>query len=335
MNALAKASSEEVEGLLARQARLAGPIRRALIEAVRSMGQQLDLDDLEQMLRRGQYSAAVDYIYREALQRGFRPVASRVTAATLEAGRIASRAIPSRAEVIFDGTNERIVTYLRQHTGEFITGLTNEARATVSQVILRDVQAGVNPLDTARRLRQVLGLTLRQEQAVANYRRNLEQLSRQALDRELRDRRFDSTVERAVDEGLELSGEKIDRMVDRYRDRYVAYRAETVARTEAMSALNEGSLQAWSQAAGDGLIERDRVRRFWVYTRDNKTREAHRDIPSLNPDGVGLDEPFETPDGPLMYPGDPMGPPEAIINCRCTVIVRYVTAAAARTLAAP
>src|SRR5258708_8711165 len=97
-----------------------------------------------------------------------------------------------------------------------------------------------------------------------------------------------------------------------------------IARTESIGALGAGQLLMWRQAVADGKMAENEVRRRWVYTHDDRVRPAHVAIPGMNLDGVGLNQPFATPDGPLMYPGDPSGPPQATVNCRCVVVLRYV-----------
>jgi hypothetical protein len=112
-------------------------------------------------------------------------------------------------------------------------------------------------------------------------------------------------------------------MVARYRDRYLKYRSETIARTEAIRAVNTGNVMAWKQAIADGKIDADAVTKQWVYTADARTRHAHRTIPGLNPKGIGLDAAFQSELGPIRFPGDPDADAANTVNCRCTMIIRY------------
>ena len=54
--------------------------------------------------------------------------------------------------------------------------------------------------------------------------------------------------------------------------------------------------------------------KMWLSARDDRVRDAHAVI-----DGeiVRLNEQFSNG---LMFPGDPAGPPEEIIQCRCNAI---------------
>ena len=98
--------------------------------------------------------------------------------------------------------------------------------------------------------------------------------------------------------------------------------------TESIRAVSAGNHLAWKQAAEDGKVDADAVVRLWVYTHDGKTRPAHIAIPSMNPDGVGLDEAFDSPLGPIMYPGDPDADIANTANCRCAVVYRAMPSAA-------
>lgn len=92
-------------------------------------------------------------------------------------------------------------------------------------------------------------------------------------------------------------------------------RAVTVARTEAIGALNAGRSDAFEAFAEDvdGPLER-----VWVSTLDLRTRETHRIADGQR---VPLGRPFIVGGASLMFPGDPSGPPEETIQCRCTLIL--------------
>lgn len=91
-----------------------------------------------------------------------------------------------------------------------------------------------------------------------------------------------------------------------------AGRAETIARTETHSAASYGAQGAAKETGLD-------LRREWVAAFDERTREDHA---AANGQIVGMDEPFQVGDAELMFPGDPAGPPEHTVNCRC--ITAYV-----------
>jgi len=86
-------------------------------------------------------------------------------------------------------------------------------------------------------------------------------------------------------------------------------RAALIARTETHGAANYGANEA---ARETGL----RLRREWISSDDERTRESHA---LANGQIVGQDEPFAVGDASLMYPGDPSGPASETINCRCAI----------------
>jgi len=243
------------------------------------------------------------------------------TAATAEVQRLAVElaGITRGVAVSFNPGNPRAANIMSQNRLQFITEFSRAQREATRWALVNSLEAGDGIAETARAFRDSIGLTRMQEQAVANYRQLLEDGSSEALSRALRDRRFDPSVERAV-EGDPLSADQIDTMVTRYRSRYLDYRAETIARTESQRAMSQGREEALQQTLEQADIGRDAVERVWHATRDNRTRDAHR---AMDGQTVGMDEPFEDGDGnELMYPGDPDAPAETTINCRCVVSYR-------------
>lgn len=164
------------------------------------------------------------------------------------------------------------------------------------------------------------GLSLRQETAVRNYERSLRNPDAGLLDRKLRDRRFDASVRAALRGENRLSEKRIATMVSRYRDRLLTYRARLIGQTESVRAENAAAFVLAGKAADEGRV----VRRYWDHRDDARVRNSHREIPLLNPDGVGPDEPFQTPLGPLMYPGDPNGFGDNVVGCRCQLRIEVL-----------
>lgn len=322
-----KATAEEkrlIEAALAQQDNMQADIRQAFLDAIDRVGSNIDVQQVTQYIQQGRIDQAIATVNDALSQRGFASVAAAVSQAALTAGIAATNTGPDLGEmnISFGVTNPATITALRNYEFDLIRGLTADSRASVAAAIRDGVENGSNPADIARGLRDYIGLTPRQTQAVLNYEDALRSGSSSALDRALRDRRFDPTVQRAVNGEKDLSDEQISNMVDRYRSRYLNYRANTIARTESMRAQSTGNQEAWKQAVDGGTVPADQVVRYWWHSHDDKVRDAHLAIPEMNPDGVGLDEPFDSPLGPIMFPGDPEADPANTINCRCVVIIR-------------
>lgn len=221
--------------------------------------------------------------------------------------------------VAFDPSYPRAAELIRAEKLSFITAFDGQQRDAVRQALDRSLLEGKGAIDTARAFRDAIGLTPGQEQAVANYRHLLVSNSREALSRDLRDRRSDGKLERAINEGVPLSDADIDRMVDGYRNRYLEYRAETITRTEATRATNLARQEAVAQQIAATQMPPERIRRRWQSVSDGRTRDAHAEMDEQT---VAYDEPFTDGDGnQLMFPGDPSAPPATTINCRCSVLL--------------
>ncbi|MCX0246419.1 phage minor head protein [Streptomyces drozdowiczii] len=92
-------------------------------------------------------------------------------------------------------------------------------------------------------------------------------------------------------------------------------RAHVVARTETMAAVNGGVFRA---AVLDAEQRGDPAPfKAWLATADARTRPTHRDADHQR---TLLTSPFVVGGAQLMYPGDPRGPAQEVIQCRCTML---------------
>ncbi len=220
----------------------------------------------------------------------------------------------------FDVTHERAAAMVRNNRLRLIKDLTLSQRLSVRQALERAMRNGAGPAETARQFRQAIGLAPTQEAAVTNYRALLEARDRRALERELRDRRYDRQLSRAIERERPLTPRQIDTMVSRYRGRYLIMRSENIARTEGLRATSEAREEAAQQMLEQTGFERGRLIRIWRSTHDKRVREWHE---SMDRQERLLGQAFEDGKGNrLLYPGDPNAPGETTINCRCTVTFR-------------
>lgn len=217
----------------------------------------------------------------------------------------------------FDPGNPRAAALMAQARLDFVTNFTEDQRAITQAALTGALDSGVGPLAAARVFRDSIGLNTPQLAAVESYRTALESGSADALDRAVRDRRFDRTISSAFENDVPLTDDQIDMMVGRYGDRMLALRADTIARTEVQRSLNEARQEGLQQSIDELGIDPSRITRIWRATQDDRTRDTHA---AMDGQEVGLDEPFESPSGAeLMFPGDPDAPPEETINCRCVI----------------
>ena len=123
-----------------------------------------------------------------------------------------------------------------------------------------------------------------------------------------------TTVEaltRELKEGF-AEGESIQdlrKRINKVFDQATTYRAEMIARTEIVGSSNKGAFEAYKQS---GVVQK----KEWLTARDERVRDSHW---AADGQVKNLDEPFTLGSGvEIMYPGGD-GPPEEVINCRCTV----------------
>ena len=255
-----------------------------------------------------------------------RNVTPLLTDAWRDSGRAVLTLLPSGSligSVVFDSLPVGAVSAAEAYRAALVQDLTDSAREVVTQSVSANIIAGNNPRKTARDFRGVIGLSAQQELAVRNYRNYLETLNPEALRRSLRDARSDRTVARAIQDGVPLTEQQIESLVERYRQRSLKYRSEMIARVEAMRAVNMGEYESLLTAFNEGKLNKN-LRRFWVVTEDERLRDAHRPIPEINKYGVAVNEYFVTPLGPMRYPLDPDGVAANVIHCRCRVAYRIV-----------
>jgi hypothetical protein len=223
----------------------------------------------------------------------------------------------------------RAVNAMRQNGLRLVSNFTDQQRRATNQALLDGIQRGANPREMARLFRDSVGLTPTQERWVRNYENALKTLDGDALRRELRDRRFDPSVRRAISEGKPLSQAQIDRLVNRYRERALKLRAETIARTEALRSVHEGTREMYRQALDTGTLQRDQLVREWQTAGDERVRDfgngaqtSHR---SMHGQQRLIDEPFTSGVGNQTLDPGAFGVGYEDINCRCVVTTRILT----------
>lgn len=294
-------------------------LRAAFLRAVNSLKSSVSLDSLVDALNTGDVTQAlnilsVDKKFTDALNGVGQPAGTESFRSALQnafaaGARVAEKTLPTSVGVnlSFNLMNPETVSFLESYTFPLIQQLSSNTKDALRDVLVDSFQTGGHPLEQARRIKNFIGLTSNQSKAVLNYERSLsnsDTLS-QSLRRSLRDGRFDPSVRRAIRTNRGLSADQIDKMTTRYRERYLKYRAETIARTESLRASNKGQRALWKQAQSQNLLGSN-VKRRLIVSGDASTCEI---CASMDGEVVGLDEPFS--DGSMD--------PPLHVDCRCGV----------------
>lgn len=128
-------------------------------------------------------------------------------------------------------------------------------------------------------------------------------------------KRIRAAVKAGQDKGL--SDKDIAKLIyEKTGNNIGRFRAEVIARTEAHAASQAGSMFAIEALELPGKVMKE-----WVAVSDDRTREDHD---MMDGDKVELDSDFNVPsnsgEDQMMFPGDPAGSPENVINCRCAMV---------------
>lgn len=339
---------DRAAGLEALLAKVEPALAKAILAGLESMADDAKIDEVADAIATGDVGKVLAAL--RLTTDGFVGLTPAAQQATYAAGQAAAASIAATTGVrfAFDVLNPRLIQWLQTYSLGLIREIDTSTKEAIRSVLVTGMNAGKNPRTVARDVKGIVGLTERQARAVMNYRTELEtfhtrrtgggykvggkidrvngfQVLRPDADgnpmdgiteRRLRDFRYDGQLKTAMETGKPLSPAQIDKMVAAYERKYLAYRARTIARTEALRTTNVGVQDAWRQAIETQKVPAALVRRQWIVAKDERLCEVCGPIPSMNPKrGVEFDKSFNTPKGPWSLP--PIHP-----NCRCTVFIR-------------
>jgi hypothetical protein len=275
--------------------------------------------DLAQFVRAGgveRLFSADAPLSAAAIERAILPVKLEIRTAIETAFGTFARDLPGTA-VGFNILNPRILDAVRtmetRVTARLVEDVQGAVRAYAEDALVR----GAAPRELARHLREVVDLAPNQVRAVTNFRRMLESGDREALSRQLRDKRFDATLRKVLGvDGKSLSPDQVEKMTEAYRRKMVAHNAEAQARTVTLQAQKAGQRMSWEDAIERGVVPRERLMKQWRTVRDSRVRPEHQEMEG---EVVHFDAPFSN--GQIV-------PGESDWLCRC--LARYFLAAKAK-----
>lgn len=308
-------------------------LRRAFLESVYNMRNRAQIDQIARMLDRGDVEGAIRAVGLDPVS--FRPLDKAIGEAFEAGGKATANLVPVtrdpagfRTIFEFGIRNPVAEAWLTNHSATLVREIIDDQRGMIRTALTEGLARGVNPrtsaLDlvgrisaaTGRREGGTLGLTRSQEEWVRRYADELaSDKPGAALQRNLRDKRFDGAVRRAAKAGEPVPAELREKMVRAYRNRALRHRAEALARTEVMAALHSAQEEAMRQALERGAISESALTYAWRTARDKRVRDSHRTMEGQRKRHGEL---FTTGSGArLRFPGDPEGEAAEIINCRC------------------
>lgn len=313
-------------------ARVSPTVEKAFRAALEDMKSTVQRDIVDAALRAGDIEGVIRALN---IQPEFFDALDRSVEEAYRAGGVYQAAYLSRSPgsvggplvFRFSGRHTRAEAWASQNSANLVREITRSVETSVRQFVVDSLERELGSRFVTQSLLGnknsggVLGLTRSQSNFVTNA---VDELSDprtmgQYLDRNLRDRRFDSTVKKAIRDKKPLTRTQISQISNRYQERLLARRAKTIAITETSKAMNAGRMESAQQLIDSGRVPPEAVTRVWDATPGGRTRDSHAEMEGQRqPWG----QPFVSPvsGDRLMHPHDTSlgaGPGETI-NCRCT-----------------
>ena len=276
-------------------------IRRLFVDAWEAVRAALPWQAVGDALQRGDLPAIlvlVEQAWMETTDRMLRdPLRTRMQQIVGQSARASEpalvRLLGPRVAMTFDATSPHVLAYVREHSGQLIRDVGTETRQAIRALLVQNMQAGKGWQSLVGDIREIVGVTVRQADALVALRTRL------------------------LASGM--NDARVGQLVAQKTRAYIRLRARTVARHESLLASNAGAHLLHQQLVADGVMDPALYRRFLVITPDERLCKSNicRDTRTMNTEGVGVLEPFQTPTGPQMYP--PLH-----VLCRCTTATRAV-----------
>jgi len=306
---------------------------KAFLDSVSAIKNDVKINQLTVLIERGDIDGAIKLLgldpsafegMDEALRQAYR---SGGMTGAIQIGEIPTEdgEIPFR----FNMRSPAAESWLLRESSRLIVEMSDGQQELVREVLTEGLEQGVNPRQqalglvgrmdaTGKRTGGFIGLTTQQAGWVANARDELENLNQNYFTRELRDKRLDSTIRKAINDGQELTPQQINRAITRLQGRTLKYRGDVIARTESIKALSAGHDESVNQAVEKGEVDRQDVDSEWDSSGpDGRTRDSHLLMEGQRrKHGDPFDFPFG---GQAMFPrDDSLGAPASeLIQCRC------------------
>ena len=230
-----------------------------------------------------------------------------------------------RLSASLDLTNPAAASFAERNLPTLIREIDQHTQIAVRDAISRGFGEGRPAPKIAREIRDSIGLTQHQSLAVQNFRRQLEtgDMGTGVAPWNRRLSAAQQAQARAIFQGGGETSKRVDAIVSRYNRSLVNRRAKNIARTEVHRAFISGQKELWDDAAAQQQFIPGLTRRVWIVTDDDRLRSDHAAVPGMNPGGVMMNQPYQTPVGPADRPGE-SGIASFDINCRCTEALEFM-----------
>lgn len=316
-----------IEELLSNQTK---EFRKVVVNYIKDLKSEESYNTIRNFLDQGRTDLVLEYINDQSSLFTNALLLVFLSGATLETALLRPyvHSIPRLKTVAldFDIKAGNSLNILSQLQNQLVTNFSNANTAAYEYLLSEMSGRRLNSDQAARFLINHLGLNRKQIVAIENYRLLLENGSRQALERKLRNPRYDDLVTTAIDRDKPLTAIQIDNMVNSYRQRMLQFRIDALSHDQAKSAVEAGrdaaAFQILAMIPFQDLIEYEMVKE-WRSMRDDDVRATHKHG-ALDGQVVNQNDWFKSPSGArLKYPRDWTAPLSETANCRCNLL-RYI-----------
>lgn len=308
-------------------------LQAAFLKAVSDLKDGINWKALNAALRAGDIEAAIEALDIEAAV--FEAYRQATTNAFAAGGALAAQTVnlPRRSpiQIRFNMSNPAAEAWIKKNVADkIVEKLVPETVLAVREVIIKGYALGKHPDDIARdiggrvvggrRRGGVLGLS----PDFSNHVRSMEDRLRsgdplqmqKVLQMQRRDKSFDKRLIEAIEGGSKLDNGTVKRMLERYEDRLIRLRAETIARTETGMAVMNSRRLSWQQALDKLGKPPEAIVKTWRYGGGAKDPRVHHQL--LNGTSVrGFDTPFDVGGTEMQHALDEAGGAKECANCTC------------------
>lgn len=241
-----RAVSGKTDAYVALEGRTEGKIRKQARKSFRLMREGVDLDAVTAGIEAREWQAAYEATHIETTAATIGEIEPHIEKAMVESADIAVTEIAVPEGFVFNPAAPHLKQVIATQVGSNIVAIEQGTLASVRGIVADAITTGRHPYSAAKQIRQVVGLTPKQSQAVERFRKML------------------------IEDGL--TGDKLNKRVGTYANRKLAQRAEAIARTETATALNNGRMELWEQLQVDGGLPADQKHK-WVTADDERRCE--------------------------------------------------------------
>ena len=201
----------------------------AFIEAIESLNPDL-LETLLNQVGSARIAPNVEAALREI-------AATASKAEGKRAGKASGRRTPEKDQTLFNRIDQRSVDYAATRSSGLIVEIDESNRLAIRRVISEAFTNPYTAMQTAGRLRKIVGLHSRWADAVLKF--------------------DDANYVRLIGEGYkpDEARARADVLTKRYRDKLIRRRAEMIARTEIQQAENFGRQAGWEAGYNVGYVD--------------------------------------------------------------------------------